>query len=148
MSHLHPDVPSRLRALCRHGVRTHHQASSKLGVTALELMPVHYFLHDRHLVDKGCALLGIQHAGILCREPGYASNPDDPQDVIREFKEMVKALPQRRHRNNIGRCVQPHREGNHAGPTLSFRGIDNLAYYRTVPGDPRTTWISRAPATR
>jgi isoamylase len=82
-------------------------------------------------------LLGLQHLGFFAPEPRYASNPDSPGDVVREFKQMVKDL------HNAGievilDVVYNHTaEGNHAGPTLSFRGIDNLAYYRTVPGDPR-----------
>jgi isoamylase len=109
-----------------------------LGVTALELMPVHYFLQDRHLVDKGLRnYWGYNTLGFFALEPGYASNRENPCDVIREFKEMVKGL------HNAGievilDVVYNHTaEGNHSGPTLSFRGIDNLAYYRTVPGDAR-----------
>src|SRR5882757_2806831 len=116
MSHLHPDVPSRLRGtyagMASEPIIKHLQS---LGVTALELMPVHYFLHDRHLVDKGLRnYWGYNTLGFFAVEPGYASNPDDPQDVIREFKEMVKAL-------------------HNAGIEI----ILDVAYYRTVPGDPR-----------
>jgi len=139
MSHLHPDVPTKLRGtyagMASEPIIKHLQS---LGITALELMPVHYFLHDRHLIDKGLDnYWGYNTLGFFALEPGYASNPEDPRDVIREFKEMVKAL------HNAGievilDVVYNHTaEGNHAGPTLSFRGIDNLAYYRTVPGDPR-----------
>jgi isoamylase len=99
---------------------------------------VHYFLQDRHLVDQGLRnYWGYNTLGFFALEPGYAQNPQDPCDVIREFKEMVKTL------HNAGievilDVVYNHTaEGNHAGPTLSFRGIDNLAYYRVVAGDPR-----------
>jgi isoamylase len=139
MTHLHPDVPAHLRGtyagMASEPVIKHLQS---LGITALELMPVHYFLHDRHLVEKGLRnYWGYNTLGFFALAPGYASNPNDPPGVIREFKEMVKAL------HNAGievilDVVYNHTaEGNHAGPTLSFRGIDNLAYYRTVPGDPR-----------
>jgi isoamylase len=139
MTQLHPDVPSGLRGtyagMACEPIIKHLQS---LGITALELMPVHYFLQDRHLVDKGLRnYWGYNTLGFFALEPGYASNPQDPSDVIREFKEMVKSL------HNAGievilDVVYNHTaEGNHAGPTLSFRGIDNLAYYRAVPGDPR-----------
>ena len=101
-------------------------------------MPVHYFVHDRHLVDKGLRnYWGYNTLGFFAPEPSYACNPQASSEVVREFKEMVKAL------HNAGievilDVVYNHTaEGNHAGPTLSFRGIDNLAYYRVVPGDPR-----------
>jgi isoamylase len=139
MSHLHPDVPSHLRGtyagLASEPVVKHLQS---LGITALELMPVHYFVHDRHLIDKGLRnYWGYNTLGFFALQPDYASSRQDPRDVIREFKEMVKAL------HNAGievilDVVYNHTaEGNHVGPTLSFRGLDNLAYYRTVPGDPR-----------
>jgi isoamylase len=139
MSRLHPEVPGRLRgtyaAMASEPIVRHLQS---LGVTALELMPVHYFLQDRHLIDKGLRnYWGYNTLGFFAPEPGYASNPGNPGDAIREFKEMVKGL------HNAGievilDVVYNHTaEGNHAGPTLSFRGIDNLAYYRVMPGDPR-----------
>jgi isoamylase len=139
MSLMHPDVPSHLRGkyagMASEPIIKHLQS---LGVTALELMPVHYFLQDRHLIDRGLRnYWGYNTLGFFALEPGYAANPDDPCDVIREFKEMIKAL------HNAGievilDVVYNHTaEGNHSGPTLSFRGIDNLAYYRAVPGDPR-----------
>jgi len=139
MTQLHPDLPAALRGtyagMASEPIIKHLKG---MGVTALELMPVHYFLQDRHLVEKGLRnYWGYNTLGFFALEPGYASNPKDPCDVIREFKEMVKAL------HNAGievilDVVYNHTaEGNHSGPTLSFRGIDNLAYYRTVPGDAR-----------
>jgi isoamylase len=139
ISRLHPDVPDHLRGtyagMASEPIIGHLQ---RLGITAVELMPVHYFLHDRHLLDKGLRnYWGYNTLGFFALEPGYASNPQIPCDVIREFKEMVKGL------HNAGievilDVVYNHTaEGNHAGPTLSYRGIDNLAYYRVVPGDPR-----------
>ena len=139
MTRLHPAVPDHLRgtyaAMASAPIIGHLQS---LGVTALELMPVHYFLNDRHLVERGLSnYWGYNTVGYFALEPGYASNREDARDVIREFKEMVKSL------HNAGievilDVVYNHTaEGNESGPTLSFRGIDNLAYYRTVPGDPR-----------
>ncbi len=139
MTKLHPGVPPKLRGtyagMATPAVIEHlHQ----LGVTAIELMPVHHFLDDRHLVEQGLRnYWGYNTLGFFAPEPTYASNPAVPADVIREFKQMVKDL----HCSGIEvllDVVYNHTaEGNHAGPTLSFRGIDNLAYYRTVPGDPR-----------
>ena len=95
-------------------------------------------MHDRHLLDKGLRnYWGYNTLGFFALEPTYAANPERPGGVIREFKQMIKEL------HNAGievilDVVYNHTaEGNHAGPTLSFRGIDNLAYYRVVPGDPR-----------
>ncbi|MDP9091143.1 MAG: glycogen debranching protein GlgX [Pseudomonadota bacterium] len=139
MTRMHPDVPEHLRGtyagMASEPVIAHLH---KLGVTALELMPVHYFTHDRHLVDRGLRnYWGYNTLGFFAPHMSYASNSSSPQEVIREFKGMVKIL------HNAGievilDVVYNHTaEGNHAGPTLSFRGIDNLAYYRVVPGDPR-----------
>jgi glycogen operon protein len=139
MTMLHPDVPEAIRGtfagMCSEPIIRHLQA---LGITALELMPVHYFLDDRHLLDRNlCNYWGYNTLGFFAPDPRYASNPKNPCDVVHEFKQMVKTL------HNAGievilDVVYNHTaEGNHAGPTLSFRGIDNLAYYRTVPGDAR-----------
>jgi isoamylase len=139
MTQLHPDVPEHLRGtyagMASEPVIRHLQ---KMGVTALELMPVHYFLQDRNLKDKGLSnYWGYNTLGFFAPELGYASDRKAPSEVIREFKGMVKIL------HNAGievilDVVYNHTaEGNHTGPTLSFRGIDNLAYYRVVQGDPR-----------
>jgi isoamylase len=139
MTHLHPDVPEHLRGTYA-GMASEPviQHLRKLGVTALELMPVHYFVHDRHLVDRGLRnYWGYNTLGYFAPHMSYGSNPQSPDEVVREFKGMIKIL------HNAGievilDVVYNHTaEGNHAGPTLSFRGIDNLAYYRVVPGDAR-----------
>jgi isoamylase len=139
MTHLHPDVPEHLRGTYA-GMASEPviQHLRKLGVTALELMPVHYFVHDRHLVDRGLRnYWGYNTLGFFAPHMSYGSNPQSPDGVVREFKGMVKIL------HNAGievilDVVYNHTaEGNHVGPTLSFRGIDNLAYYRVVPGDAR-----------
>jgi isoamylase len=139
MTKLHPEVPEKLRGtyagLASEPIIAHLLS---LGITAIELMPVHYFLDDRHLIDKGLRnYWGYNTLGFFALAPTYAENPERPGEVIREFKQMVKNF------HNAGievilDVVYNHTaEGNHAGPTLSFRGIDNLAYYRVVPGDPR-----------
>ena len=139
MTRLNSEVPERLRGtyagMSSEPVIKHLQS---LGVTALELMPVHYFLQDRHLVDKGLRnYWGYNTLGFFALEPGYARNAQDPCDVIREFKEMVRTLHNADIEVILDVVYNHTAEGNHAGPTLSFRGIDNLAYYRVVPGDPR-----------
>jgi isoamylase len=139
MTMLHPEVPEELRGTYA-GIASEpciaHLLS--LGITAIELMPVHYFLDDRHLIDKGLRnYWGYNTLGFFAPEPSYARRDATPAAVVQEFKQMVKDL------HNAGievilDVVYNHTaEGNHDGPTLSFRGIDNLAYYRTVPGDPR-----------
>jgi isoamylase len=139
MTLMHPDVPEHLRGTYA-GMASEPiiQHLRKMGVTALELMPVHYFVHDRHLVDRGLRnYWGYNTLGFFAPQMSYCSNPQSPEEAVREFKGMVKIL------HNAGievilDVVYNHTaEGNHAGPTLSFRGIDNLAYYRVVPSDAR-----------
>lgn len=139
MTMLHPDVPENLRGTYL-GIASDPVIDHllKLGVTAIELMPVHHFLHDRHLVDKGLRnYWGYNTLGFFAPEPSYAREGRPPASEVLEFKKMVKRL------HNAGievilDVVYNHTaEGNHEGPTLSFRGIDNQAYYRTVEGSPR-----------
>jgi glycogen operon protein len=107
----------------------------RLGVTAIELLPVHAFIADKHLIDKGLTnYWGYNTIGYFAPELRYATDPDH---AVNQFKTMVKTL------HNAGievilDVVYNHTaEGNHLGPTLSFRGIDNAAYYRLVPDQPR-----------
>jgi glycogen operon protein len=104
-------------------------------VTAIELLPVHAFIADKHLIDKGLTnYWGYNTIGYFAPELRYATDPDH---AVNQFKTMVKTL------HNAGievilDVVYNHTaEGNHLGPTLSFRGIDNAAYYRLVPDQPR-----------
>jgi len=108
-----------------------------LGVTAVELMPVHHFVDDKHLVERGSRnYWGYNSIGFFAPDIRYSSNTAVGNQV-KEFKDMVKAL----HRAEIEvilDVVYNHTaEGNHLGPTLSFRGIDNASYYRVVAGDRR-----------
>jgi isoamylase len=108
-----------------------------LGITAVELMPVHQFVPDRHLVDRGLTnYWGYNTIGFFAPDVRYASMGFLGQQVT-EFKTMVKTL----HREGIEvilDVVYTHTaEGNHLGPTLCFRGIDNAAYYRLVGDNPR-----------
>jgi len=108
-----------------------------LGVTAVELLPVHQFVHDAHLEDRGLRnYWGYNTIGFLAPHNGYSSGGSDGEQVD-EFKSMVRAL----HKCGIEvilDVVYNHTaEGNHLGPTLSFKGLDNAAYYRLVPDDNR-----------
>jgi isoamylase len=108
-----------------------------LGVTAVELLPTHHIADEQHLVERGMTnYWGYSTIGFLAPHAGYAATGTRGEQV-REFKGMVKAL----HRAGIEvilDVVYNHTaEGNHLGPTLSFKGVDNLSYYRTVPSDAR-----------
>jgi isoamylase len=129
----HPDVPPEMRgtytALTHPAVIDHLHS---LGVTAVELMPVHYFVDDGHLLERGLTnYWGYNTLGFFALEPRYC-HAKVAGDQIIEFKSMVKTL----HREGIEvllDVVYNHTaEGNELGPTLSFRGIDNPSYYRLV----------------
>jgi isoamylase len=133
----HPDVPEGQRGtylgLTHPSVIRHLK---KLGVTAVELLPIHAFVHDGFLLERGLRnYWGYNTIGYFAPHPEYASMRD-PTSAVSEFKQMVRAL----HRAGIEvilDVVYNHTaEGNHVGPTLSFRGFDNQAYYRLVSGHP------------
>src|SRR5580698_4521388 len=138
MTRLHPDVPENLRGTYAGAASEPMlQHLKRLGITAIELMPVHHFLHDRHLLEKGLRnYWGYNTLGFFAPEPSYAANRR-AEGVLSEFKEMVKRLHNAGFEVVLDVVYNHTAEGNQAGPTLSFRGIDNMAYYRTVPGDPR-----------
>ena len=133
----HPGVPEELRgtyAGMAHPAAVEHL--TRLGVTAVELMPVHHFLDDKVLEERGLHnYWGYNTIGFFAPHAAYAAAGDGNQ--VQEFKAMVRAL----HEANIEvilDVVYNHTaEGNHLGPTLSFRGIDNAAYYRLVDDDPQ-----------
>lgn len=136
---LHPAIPEELQgsyAGLAHPAAIEHL--QRLGVTAVELMPVHHFLaHPGYLADKGLSnYWGYDSLNYFAPYAGYSSNGALGQQVT-EFKEMVKAL----HRAGIEvilDVVYNHTgEGNHLGPTLTLRGIDNSSYYRLVDDDRR-----------
>ena len=132
----HPDIPENIRgtyAGLAHPAFIDHLTS--LGVTAIELMPVHQFVQDHHLQEKGLSnYWGYNTLGFFAPHAAYSSSGQRGQQVM-EFKSMVRAM----HRAGIEvilDVVYNHTaEGNHLGPTLSFRGIDNAAYYRLVDND-------------
>ena len=110
---------------------------TSLGVTAIELLPIHHIADEQALADKGLTnYWGYSSIGYLAPHAGYSAT-GSTGDQVREFKGLVKAM----HRAGIEvilDVVYNHTaEGNHLGPMLSFKGIDNLSYYRTVPGDAR-----------
>ncbi len=135
---LHPEVPEELRgtyAGLAHPSAVEYLRS--LGVTAVELMPVHQFVSDKFIQDKGLTnYWGYNSIGFFAPDVRYSSSGTMGQQVA-EFKTMVKTL----HREGIEvilDVVYNHTgEGSQLGPTLAFRGIDNAAYYRLVPGQPR-----------
>ena len=110
---------------------------TSLGVTAIELMPVHHFANDSTLIDKRLPnYWGYNTIGFFAPDSKYASNVT-PGGQVQEFKAMVRALHEA-HIEVILDVVYNHTaEGNHMGPTLSMRGIDNAAYYRLVDDDKR-----------
>jgi glycogen operon protein len=139
---LHPDVPEELRgtyAGIAHPAVTDHL--TQLGVTAIELMPVHQFVHDSTLLDKGLTnYWGYNTIGFFAPHADYAVKPADPAQrgqQVQEFKSMVKALHSAGIEVILDVVYNHTAEGNHMGPMLSFRGIDNAAYYRLVEDDPR-----------
>ena len=132
---LNPDVPEAQRgtyaALASPPVLEHLH---RLGVTAVELMPVHGFVDDRHLVAKGLGnYWGYNSLGYFMPDPRYSSTGDP----VNEFKAMVKGLHKAGIEVILDVVYNHTAEGNHLGPTLCFRGIDNAAYYRLMPDNPR-----------
>ena len=108
-----------------------------LGVTAVELMPVHQFVNDRHLVENGLSnYWGYNSIGFFAPHSDYSSSGTAGQQVV-EFKEMVKAFHKAGLEVILDVVYNHTAEGNHYGPTLCFKGIDNTAYYRLVEGNPR-----------
>ncbi|MEA5154379.1 glycogen debranching protein GlgX [Raineyella sp.] len=138
LTRTHPGIPEEIRgtyAAIAHPVMIEHLTA--LGVTAIELMPVHQFVQDPHLVERGLSnYWGYNTIGFFAPHNAYASTGQRGQQV-QEFKVMVRAL----HAANIEvilDVVYNHTaEGNHLGPTLCLRGIDNKNYYRLVDNDMR-----------
>src|SRR5215469_4960624 len=133
-----PDIPPELRGTYA-GLAAESSIKylKSLGVTAVELMPIHDFLDDKHLVDRGLKnYWGYNTTNFFAPAARYSASGDCGSQVA-EFKSMVKTL----HRNGLEvilDVVYNHTsEGNHLGPMLSFRGVDNLTYYRLTPDNPR-----------
>ncbi|AHH99729.1 glycogen debranching protein GlgX [Kutzneria albida] len=134
----HPEIPEELRgtyAGLAHPVMIEH--FTRLGVTAVELMPVHQFVNDHHLGEQGLSnYWGYNTIAFLAPHHRYASSSRAGYQV-QEFKSMVRALHEAGIEVILDVVYNHTGEGNHLGPTLSMRGIDNGAYYRLVEDDPR-----------
>lgn len=128
---LHPDIPDDIKGSF-YGIA--HPVTIKylknLGITAIELMPVHQFVSDRHLQEKGLSnYWGYNTIGYFAPDVRY-SHGNDRGDQVNEFKYMVKELHKAGIEVILDVVYNHTAEGNHMGPTLSFRGIDNASYYR------------------
>ncbi|MEV0681483.1 glycogen debranching protein GlgX [Actinosynnema sp. NPDC050436] len=132
----HPEVPRSLRgtyAGLAHPVVIDHLKS--LGVTAVELMPVHQFVSDHALSEKGLRnYWGYNTIGFFAPHDGYSAQQ---ANQVQEFKGMVRALHEAGIEVILDVVYNHTAEGNHLGPTLSMRGIDNQAYYRLVEDEPK-----------
>ena len=136
MTMTHPDIPEELRGTYA-GLA--HPAIidylKDLGVTAIELMPVHQFLQDDHLREKGLRnYWGYNTFGFLAPHQDYSAS-QKPGGAVSEFKGMVRAFHDAGIEVILDVVYNHTAEGNHMGPTICFRGIDNEAYYRLVEGD-------------
>ncbi len=130
----HPGVPPALRGtyagLACAPVVDHFK---RLGVTTIELMPVHSFLDDRHLVERGLRnYWGYNTIGFFAPDHRYSAS-----GKVGEFKTMVRTLHEAGIEVLLDVVYNHTAEGNELGPTLAFRGIDNAAYYRLAPDSPR-----------
>jgi len=135
---LQQGLPERLRGtyagLASESVIKH---LTDLGITAVELQPVHYFLHDRHLLNRGLTnYWGYNTLGYFAPSSQYAAQ-HIRQDAVQQFKMMVAALHQAGIEVILDVVYNHTAEGNQLGPTLSMRGIDNLAYYKLTDPDRR-----------
>ena len=134
----HPDIPPELRGT--YAGLAHPSAIAylkKLGVTAVELMPVHYFIQDKHLVDQGLRnYWGYNSISYFAPHSGYAADKR-PGAASAEFKQMVKAMHQAGIEVILDVVYNHTAEGNHLGPVLCFKGIDNAYYYRLMENDRR-----------
>lgn len=136
MTESHPGIPEELRgtyAGLAHPVIIDHLKA--LGVTAIELMPVHQFMHDHRLLDLGLRnYWGYNTFGFFAPHHQYAAN-QHAGGAVAEFKTMVRSFHEAGIEVILDVVYNHTAEGNHLGPTINFRGIDNAAYYRLLDGD-------------
>ncbi len=133
---LHPRVPEHLRGTYA-GLATPEIVDyiRKLGVTAVELLPVHTFVNDNFLVEKGLSnYWGYNTIGFFAPHPRYAA---DPMNAVQEFKDMVSRFHEAGLEVILDVVFNHTAEGNEKGPTLSFKGIDNASYYQLIPDQKR-----------
>jgi glycogen operon protein len=129
---LHPAVPPKRRGTYA-GLGTQQVIDyvKSLGVTSIELLPIHTFVNDSHLLEKGLTnYWGYNSIGFFAPDPRYAS---EPEQSLREFKEMVARFHDAGLEVIMDVVYNHTAEGNERGPTLSFKGIDNASYYRLLP---------------
>lgn len=130
---MHPDIPSEIQgtyAGMAHPVTINYLKG--LGVTAVELLPVHHFVADRHLVERGLTnYWGYNSIGFFAPDIRYSATGETFEQVA-EFKNMVKELHKAGIEVILDVVYNHTAEGNHMGPTLSFKGIDNASYYRLM----------------
>jgi glycogen operon protein len=134
----HPGVPENMRgSYAGFGSEAVIQHLLELGVTAVELLPIHHHLDDRYLVDTGKVnYWGYNTLSFFAPQRSYDS-PSNPLNAVQEFKSMVRALHAAGVEVILDVVYNHTAEGNQLGSTLSFRGIDNASYYRLSPEDPR-----------
>ena len=133
---LHPAVPPALQGTYE-GLATKEvlEYLQSLGVTSIELLPIHTFVNDSHLLDKGLTnYWGYNSIGFFAPDPRYAANRPES---VRECKEMIARLHDAGFEVILDVVYNHTAEGNELGPTLSFKGIDNASYYRLQPEQPR-----------
>ena len=133
---LHPGVPQRLRGTYAGlGSKKAVEYIKSLGVTSVELMPIHTFVNDSYLLDKGLTnYWGYNSIGFFAPDPRYAF---DRGESLLEFKEMVSNFHDAGLEVILDVVYNHTAEGNQLGPTLSFKGIDNASYYRLIPDKKR-----------
>ena len=131
---LHPALPQQLRGTYA-GLASPPLIDylKQLGITAVELMPVHQFIHDHRLIERGLRnYWGYNSIGYFAPHNGYAAGSESGQQV-REFKSMVKTLHEHGIEVILDVVYNHTAEGNHLGPMLCYKGIDNASYYRLEP---------------
>ena len=132
----HPAVPEHKRGTYAGlGTKEVVEYVKSLGVTSIELLPVHTFINDNNLLEKGLTnYWGYNSIGFFAPDPRYASAPEQS---LREFKEMVARFHDAGLEVILDVVYNHTAEGNELGPTLSFKGIDNASYYRLMPDEKR-----------
>ena len=133
---LHPAVPEKLRGTYEGlGALEVLDYIKSLGVTSIELLPIHTFINDSHLLEKGLTnYWGYNTIGFFAPDPRYAANRSD---ILLEFKQMVAKIHDAGLEVILDVVYNHTAEGNEKGPTLSFKGIDNANYYRLLPDTKR-----------
>jgi isoamylase len=135
---LHPEIPADLRGT--YAGLAHPAAIEylkKLGITSVELMPIHHSVADRHLLKRGLTnYWGYNSLGFFAPDARFSA-AGSAGDQVAEFKNMVRTLHSAGLEVILDVVYNHTAEGNHLGPTVCFRGVDNTAYYRVVDGQPR-----------